>query len=163
MTQNPLDQLRPNHLPDPVSFWPPAPGWWLSAVLVIAVITLITVLLIRYIRRNRYRRQARQQANILFNAFQKHQNPLQFANDCNRLLKKTALHAYPAEQVAPLYGNAWLDFLSRKSGITAFSAKPGQALGDTRFKPTPKVKDKQEVDVDQLHKLTVSWIRKHHA
>ncbi|WP_062270002.1 DUF4381 domain-containing protein [Endozoicomonas arenosclerae] len=163
MTQNPLDQLRPNHLPDPVSYWPLAPGWWISAILIITAVTLITLFVIRYIRRNRYRRQAKHQANEIFSAFQKHQNALQFANDCNRLLKQTALHAYPAEQVAPLYGNSWLDFLARKSGIKEFSGKSGQALGENRFKPMPIAKEQQEVDVDHLHKLTVSWIRKHHA
>ncbi|WOG26022.1 DUF4381 domain-containing protein [Endozoicomonas sp. 8E] len=175
MTPNPLDQLRPNHLPDPVSFWPLAPGWWLSAVLIIVVVTLTTLFLVRYVRRNRYRRQARKQAHIIFSAYQNHQNSLQFANDCNRLLKQTALHAYPAEQVAALHGAPWLEFLSRKSGILAFSGKPGQSLGDARFqkmsvanemsteKEMPTAKDKSEVDVNQLHKLTVRWIRKHHA
>ncbi|WP_252176258.1 DUF4381 domain-containing protein [Endozoicomonas sp. 4G] len=187
MTPNPLDQLRPNHLPDPVSFWPPAPGWWLSAVLVIVVITLTTWLVTRSIRRNRYRRQARKQAHIIFSAYRNHQNSLQFANDCNRLLKQTALHAYPAEQVAPLHGDRWLDFLSRKSGIRAFNEQPGEALGDTRFQKVPTAKEmpmaqkmpmakempiaqemptekkSPEVDVNQLHKLTVRWIRKHHA
>ncbi|MGI9279046.1 MAG: DUF4381 domain-containing protein [Endozoicomonas sp.] len=163
MTQNPLDQLLPNHLPDPVSFWPPAPGWWISAIVIIAAITLITLLVVRTLRRNRYRRQARNQAHVIFNAFKQHQDALQFANDCNRLLKQTALHAYSDEQVAPLYGNPWLDFLSRKSGIREFSGKPGQALGEARFQQMPIANQKQEVDVDQLHKLTVSWIRKHHA
>ncbi|WMR35896.1 DUF4381 family protein, partial [Metapseudomonas otitidis] len=30
---NPLDQLEPLIAPLPVPFWPPAPGWWLLAVL----------------------------------------------------------------------------------------------------------------------------------
>ncbi|WP_257291928.1 DUF4381 domain-containing protein [Endozoicomonas sp. ONNA1] len=175
MTPNPLDQLRPNHLPDPVSLWPLAPGWWLSAFLIIVIVTLMTLFVVRYIRRNRYRRLACKQAHFIFSAYQKHNNAFQFANDCNRLLKQTALHAYPAEQVARLHGDPWLEFLSQKSGIPAFNGNPGQALGDARFQkmsvskemPTVKeasvAKDKPEVDVNQLHKLTVRWIRKHHA
>ena len=30
---NPLDQLEPLIAPAPISWWPPAPGWWLLALL----------------------------------------------------------------------------------------------------------------------------------
>ena len=33
--ENPLVNLKDIHLPPPVSFWPPAPGWWILAVLLI--------------------------------------------------------------------------------------------------------------------------------
>ena len=34
--ENPLVNLKDIHLPSPVSFWPPAPGWWILAVLLIS-------------------------------------------------------------------------------------------------------------------------------
>ena len=34
--ENPLVNLKDIHLPPPVSFWPPAPGWWILAVLLIS-------------------------------------------------------------------------------------------------------------------------------
>ena len=154
---NPLDQLRPNHLPDPVSYWPLAPGWWLSALLFIVLVTLITVWTRRYIRRSRYRRQAKRSAIQLFQSFQQHNNCLQYANDCNHLLKQTALHAFPAEQVARLHGQQWLEFLADSSGLDGFSGPAGEALGDNRYRQQPSV------DVAQLHSLTLDWIRKHHV
>jgi len=33
--ENPLVNLKDIHLPPPVSFWPPAPGWWILALLMI--------------------------------------------------------------------------------------------------------------------------------
>ena len=39
-TPDPLAQLRDIHLPEPVSWWPPALGWWLVAM---TVMTLLIV------------------------------------------------------------------------------------------------------------------------
>lgn len=47
-----LEQLRDIHLPQAVHWWPPAPGWWIVAALVLA----LTIWLGRYLQA-RYRRQ----------------------------------------------------------------------------------------------------------
>src|SRR5690606_7958549 len=35
---NPLDQLEPLIAPAPINWWPPAPGWWLLALLLPVVL-----------------------------------------------------------------------------------------------------------------------------
>ena len=35
--ENPLINLKDIRLPPPVSFWPPAPGWWISVVLILLI------------------------------------------------------------------------------------------------------------------------------
>ena len=58
--QDPLAQLRDIHLPEAVGWWPPAPGWWILAL----VLILATAFAIRYLvtrrQRQRFRRQAKQ-------------------------------------------------------------------------------------------------------
>src|SRR3990167_10562255 len=43
----PLDQLEPLIAPAPIDWWPPAPGWWLLAVLVPLLLWGLTRLLQR--------------------------------------------------------------------------------------------------------------------
>ena len=58
--QDPLAQLRDIHLPEPVSWWPPAPGWWLLAVLVLIALVAISVFFYKRYQHNSFRRQALQ-------------------------------------------------------------------------------------------------------
>ncbi|NVJ59299.1 MAG: DUF4381 domain-containing protein [Gammaproteobacteria bacterium] len=37
-----LSQLRDIHAPDPVSWWPLAPGWWILLVLIVGVLSWLT-------------------------------------------------------------------------------------------------------------------------
>lgn len=152
-----LDQLRPNLLPAPVSFWPPAPGWWLLAGLLLLALVVLTAVLTRHYRQNRYRRRGLKQAQRLYQDYLCHQQKKQFAHDCNRLLKAVALQAFPRQKTARLNGQPWLDFLYESSGNTLFRQSAAAALGADRFKPD------QDPDVELLHTLTKSWIKHHHA
>ena len=41
---NPLDQLADIHLPDPVSWWPLAPGWWMLLGLAVSIFIAVALL-----------------------------------------------------------------------------------------------------------------------
>ncbi|WP_051789230.1 DUF4381 domain-containing protein [Endozoicomonas montiporae] len=159
--QNPLDQLRPNHLPDPVSWWPPAIGWWLGGLLIIIVIAAVVYFTLRFVRKTRYRRQAAKIGKQLLAEFRQHGDQRRFINACNRLLKQTALQAYPDEPVARLHGKEWQQFLADKSGNKGFLQGVGVALGDSRYYKEHATE--QSLEVDALHSMTLSWIKKHHA
>ena len=46
-SEDPLSQLADIHLPDPVSIWPLAPGWWLVIVLILAGLCWLSIQYIR--------------------------------------------------------------------------------------------------------------------
>lgn len=110
MTADPADlaNLRDIVLPVPVSFWPPAPGWWVLGAACLVAAGFAAAAAVRRWQRNAYRREALR--------------ALETANDrdVSAILKRAALAAFPREQVASLNGAAWLAFLDRTGG-TAFA------------------------------------------
>ena len=68
--QDPLAALHPLRQPELIGWWPPAPGWWLVACLLIIVIGLLVYLLCKYRAKNAYRRRALAQLQALHAQFQ---------------------------------------------------------------------------------------------
>jgi len=149
-----LENLRDIHLPPPVSWWPPAPGWWLLVAL-IAVAIIFALWLIHRARRRRYRKLALAQLQRIYREWQTGRDDLQFARGVNQLLKQTAIAAYSAAPVAALSGADWLDFLDRKLAQPRFHAGAVRALA-TLYAPAP-----EPIDADALYGAARAWIRSH--
>ncbi|MEZ5577178.1 MAG: DUF4381 domain-containing protein [Candidatus Competibacteraceae bacterium] len=124
---NPLADLRDIHLPEPVSWWPPALGWWLLAALSLVVIAGL-LWLWRYRRRQTPRRAALAELARLRGDFRRDGDGTAVATGISALLRRLALAHFPRTQVAGLVGDAWLQFLDRTGGDNQFSAGPGRAL-----------------------------------
>ena len=159
--QQALEALRPNHLPDPVTWWPPAPGWWLTACILLVCVVTAAFLLYRHYSRNRYRRAALKESEHIAACQESNEDSHALVSDLNRLLKRVALSAWPRETVAALHGNEWLDFLDKTSRSNDFTTGPGQVFGDTRFAPGEHTLNQSEIN--QLQRLVERWIRKHHV
>lgn len=105
---NPLEQLKDIHLPQQISNWPPAIGWWLVALLIIVTVTLT----IKWIKHRRSQRLAMRQALLQLKQVQ-HTDadwPLQL----NSILKRLCISYFPQQDCASLYEKQWLNFLSDK-------------------------------------------------
>jgi hypothetical protein len=129
---DPLQGLRDIHLPAPVSFWPPAPGWWLI-LLVFVMLILATLWLWRRHRRRAYRRSALRQLQQLQQALRDGQADTSIIAELSMLLRRTAITRYGRQQVAGLQGSAWLEFLDRTGRHTPFTSE-GQALLEAPYR-----------------------------
>ncbi len=153
-TQQPLP-LRDIHLPEPVSWWPPAPGWWGLAVLILLLVGLLFLGRVLY-RRGQLRREARQALQAIESRYKIHQNDQQLAADLSTLLRRVALSCSPRAEVAGLTGDAWLDFLDR--GVAgsrfhkAFSTGVGRALVEAPYRAAVKIEGAA------LLKLCAAWV-----
>lgn len=151
-----LDRLRDIVVPQPVSWWPPAPAWYY----VLAVVCLWTIVgLVRAIlrwNRNAYRREAlRELAEVPRGDFL----------GLSTLLKRVALVAYPRDRVASLIGDDWTNFLTATSRGADFGSKPARRIGTAAYE-NPVHEKPAECDVNQWAGVIDGarrWIRRHEA
>ncbi|HRX71787.1 MAG TPA: DUF4381 domain-containing protein [Candidatus Competibacteraceae bacterium] len=151
-TANPLANLRDIHLPDAVSWWPPAPGWWLLTVLSLMIIAGLIAIWRRY-RRESPRRAALTELARLRTDFLRDGDGTAVAVGVSLLLRRLALVYFHRNEVAGLVGAAWLQFLDRTGG-GGFSEGPGQALTRAPYRPS------EAFAVEELLKIAETWIKR---
>lgn len=141
--EDPLSELADIHLPDAVSFWPPAPGWWLVGALLLAALAYGGLLLFRRWQQQRRLAMALhelEQVYKLYTSWQQSsetdagQAGLTLLHGCNSVLKRVALVHYPEQEVASLSGQSWLRFLDRTGATDAFSTGSARVLGDGSYR-----------------------------
>ena len=152
---DPLAQLRDIHLPEPVGWWPPAPGWWLVAIAGLVLVLLAARYIHRWLGRGRFRREARHELRVLAENRSGVDDRL-LIEQLNILLRKVAIEAYGREQVAPLVGRRWLEFLNSKGDTDRFTNGPGMVLGEGHYRPEVKA------DPDRLVPLLEKWLGRRH-
>lgn len=126
--------LRDLHLPEAVSWWPLAPGWWIVFGL---LLVLAGFLLQRYLERrarDAARRDALRQLDDLLNEYEAHRNVVSFAARVSALLRRVMLAYAPRQHVAGLTGEDWLAWLDQDLAHPQFVAGPGRALLDLPYR-----------------------------
>lgn len=106
---DPLAQLRGIHLPEPVGIWPPAPGWWIVAGLLL--VAALGLWLWSRRRRRSVARHALRELELLA-AAPCAADVQTMATAISALLRRVALLRFGRARVAPLHGRAWQDFLT---------------------------------------------------
>jgi hypothetical protein len=99
-----LAQLRDIHLPDPVPFWPPAPGWWLVAALVVALAVAWQLVLRR--RRKSAELRALRLLDELAEAYAADRDPVALCSGLSALLRRIGLTRPDRAETAGLHGAA---------------------------------------------------------
>lgn len=96
-----LSELADIVMPDPVSWWPPAAGWYWLATILLGLGIIHGVLTWRRWRQNAYRRRAlvELEADDLT------------VNQLFGIIKRVALVSFGRSGVAPLSGADWIRFL----------------------------------------------------
>ena len=125
--------LRDIHAAAPPAFWPPAPGWWVLAALLIAILVLTTVWCFRRYRLYRLKIQIMDEIETLSDCST--ENTEEFTARLSMLLRRIALRQYPRKRVASLTGSVWLRFLDETGGDGDFEHGIGRILEVGPYRP----------------------------
>ena len=156
IANDPVAGLVDIPLPHEVNLWPHT---WASRIAIVALLVAAAGLVFQFVRHrraNRYRREALAELARLQRAGAA---PGQMLTQLSLLLRRTALAAFPREQVASLAGTAWLAFLDRTSSGRQFSEGDGRVLAGGPYQRTPP----NDAELRSLAVLTRQWIRGHHV
>lgn len=148
---DPLEQLRPLHQPLDISWWPPAPGWWLLLVLMIAALAWFFL---------RPRPRTMLQTALYEVEKMEIASDMQFpelASKSNQLLKRYALTRYPEDEIAGLSGKPWIDFLQEHTPEDC-DASMAEVLVESAYKPTVT-----DAPREKLLSFTRDWIKAQQA
>jgi len=123
--------LRDIHLPGAISWWPPAPGWWLLVVLVLVGLALYGV----HYYRGRHKRVALRAVTRVRTALEQGAEPVACLQNVSTILRRFAMtsvagakDSVAALDVPGLIGERWLKYLDGRWERTEFSAGLGRQL-----------------------------------
>ncbi len=152
-----LAALRDIRLPPEPGLWPPAPGWWLVAGLLLA---LAAAAMLRRRSRRQPLRSALRELDALAAAHALEGDPVRLARGVSRLLRRYALERFDDPRIGGLTRRDWLAFLDRNGGGGAFGDGPGRLLETLPYRPERKVGGPSPSNTDpaELVALARRWL-----
>ncbi|WP_028581062.1 DUF4381 domain-containing protein [Desulfogranum japonicum] len=150
--------LRGYHMPDPVSWWPLAPGWW-----AILALGLTCILFFFYMTEKKQQEAWRDKAMTLLDSiFQntaQETSPHLLAKQTSILLRRICKSRFPENPGIHLVGEEWLHFLDNcaygpEQKQSFFHNETGQQLLRATYDRSVSVLDR-----DALYTACLSWIK----
>lgn len=144
--------LRDIHLPEAIGWWPPAPGWWIVAILVPLTIGLI-IWLYKRITRNTAIKAAKK---LLLQYTQDIQlDNSQKLQAISALIRRVAISTGNRKECAGLTGQRWLEYLDGSLKGTPFSQGIGQLLVNAAYQKNAL----SDQEISQLARLCEDWLK----
>ena len=137
-----LSDLRDIVVPDPVPWWPPAPGWYVLFVVVAAVVGYLGFRAYRRYQANAYRREAK----VLLERAQSDA-------EISAVLKRVAMVVEDRRKVAALTGEAWCEWLDDR-GVRAMTVEERRAMESSFY-------DEGRSDEGALRDYALRWVEGH--
>lgn len=143
--------LRDIHLPDAVSWWPPAIGWWLVLIILLLAIYFLPKLYrrITYLALNTVSQQAFDKIRL---EHSQNNDTKQLIEALSKLLRQISMSYYGREKVAQLTGDMWLDSLNSLTDINYFTPKLRNALINAPYQKNISI------DANELLLAIQNWI-----
>ncbi len=140
--------LRDLHLPEPIGWWPLAPGWWFLIVLALVGLGWLLLLAWRTRQFNAPRRYAIHELTNVEADYVAHRNPVMLGKQLSELLRRGMLAYAPRHEVAGLTGESWLAWLDKGLPVPYFHTEGGKSLLQLPYRDPDG--DFSDVDINAL-------------
>jgi hypothetical protein len=144
--------LKDIHLPDTILWWPPAPGWWVLAVLFFVLVFTLPKIL-KWVRYKPVKALSLIELNQIKQNHNQQADHKQTLLAITTLLRRTVISKSGRAGNAGLVGDDWLKQLNQISNSVSFSVEQGELLAHGRYRPVV------EGDIDNLLLICESWIK----
>jgi hypothetical protein len=150
MNQDPLAQLRDIHLPDPISIWPLAVGWWILLTIIMLLTTTIVWGIKRHLANKKRQLMIDYELDKVFADYKLQGDFQAYLQALSELLKRAAISLRKDKHVAAYSGKEWQQYIIQYTS-------PNQKdlchyFGDNLYQR------KGSGDVPALQKFAKDWI-----
>ena len=145
--------LRDIHVPDPVSWWPMALGWWLliGAFILLAAAAAVAL---RKLLKPSLKKEASKELDDIERRFIENEDASQCLSELSTFLRRARLSQKDSLKSAGVTGEAWLALLDESLGRQEFSQGAGRLLLAGPYLPQV-----EKEDVAGLIKLCREWVK----
>ena len=140
--------LRDIHLPDPVSLWPLASGWWILMIFFVIFFSL-TIYLIRRYRNHKISAfyLAKEELERIKTDFNISQNKSNLIKELSELIRRLSISVFPLKESAGLTGEKRLNFLNQYSNNNEFGNGIGRILIEGPYQANPRFDSNELIDL----------------
>lgn len=146
--------LRDIHLPDPISWWPLAIGWWLLLGLGI-LLTFAVYFFIKRFFQPTLKKHALRALDSIEHTYRSTQDGIECVIALSALLRRIVLSQQHLTPPAGIIGRPWLELLDKSLKTPEFSQGVGQILLTGPYQP-----EIDNEDLKQLLKLCRKWVNR---
>ena len=146
--------LKDIHAAPLQAWWPPAPGWWVLAVLVLVLLGWLLIKVWRIYRRARFKAALWDELNGLSARYQANGDSHGFLQESSTLLRRLIVHLGGHREAAGLVGNAWAEYLAGGCPQDPSLADASRDLARGPYRPSG------QVDMQAITDLVGHWIER---
>jgi len=156
MNADPLP-LHDIHLPDPVSWWPPAIGWWILLGLVLCMMMAGAWWWRRSIAiRNAPATIARRELDRLRAQWTRQGDEQRLVSEISTWLRRAAMSLSSRRQAAGRTGEQWWRYLDEIAGEPVFDDADGRLLAQAPYRAGPG--ENESLNAEHLLELCERWL-----
>lgn len=145
--------FREMHLPDSISWWPLAAGWWLTFGIFILVSLSLYMIFKKYSKIT-LKKQASKTLDQIASSFGETANASKCLSELSMFLRRVVISQEMMEsKVASITGEEWLSLLDKRLDEPQFSQGIGRILLHGPYQPAVKIEE-----VVQLIELCRKWV-----